>query len=125
MKQQALTKAEMQVMNALWQLPEGGTVNEVLGFYDEPKPAYTTIATFLRILQIKGFLQVHKKKGDGKRLHYVPVITKDEYTRNVMRDVKDNFFDGSVKKLLSFFAREEKISAEEIRDIYEMVNGKD
>lgn len=125
MKQQTLTKAEMQVMNALWQLPEGGTVNEVLDFYDEPKPAYTTIATFLRILQIKGFLQVYKKKGDGKRLHYAPIITKDEYTRNVLEDVKDNFFDGSVKNLLSFFAREEKISAAEIREIYEMVNGKD
>ena len=84
MKQQTLTKGEMQVMNVLWELQKGACVNDILAHYPEPKPAYTTIATFLKILTQKGF--VEHKKGTGKLLIYTPLITKEKYRRQVMAE---------------------------------------
>ncbi len=122
MKQYTLTRSEMQVMNALWVMPAGkGTVAEIIEHYDEPKPAYTTIATFVKILINKGFLAA-EKAGNGTRLFfYRPLLTKDEYTRRVMKDVKDNFFGGSASSFLSFFVREEQMSEDEIQQLLEMI----
>ena len=55
-KSYTLTKAEIQIMNILWEMPEGGCVHDIIEHYDEPKPAYTTIATFMKILQNKKFV---------------------------------------------------------------------
>lgn len=115
MKQQTLTKGEMQVMNVLWELQKGACVNDILAHYPEPKPAYTTIATFLKILTQKGF--VEHKKGTGKLLIYTPLITKEKYRRQVMEEVKDDFFGNSFKSMFSFFVREEHLTAEEIKEL--------
>ena len=93
MKQQVLTKSEMQVMNILWDMGRGACVNDILEHYPEPKPAYTTIATFLNILTQNGF--VEHKKGTGKLLIYSPLVTKEKYRRRVMEEVKDDFFGNS------------------------------
>ena len=80
------------------------------------KPAYTTIATFLKILEQKGF--VERRKGNaGKQLVYTPLMTKERYCRQVMDDVKKTFFDGSVASLVSFFAEEDELSQEDINEI--------
>lgn len=105
---QTLTKSEMQVMNVLWELGRSACVNDVLAHYPEPKPAYTTIATFLRILTQKGF--VESKKGQGKRLIYTPLITKEKYYRQVLDEEKDDFFGDSFKSMFSFFVNEEQNS---------------
>jgi predicted transcriptional regulator len=115
MKQQTLTKSEMQVMNILWSLDRGACVNDILAQYPDPKPAYTTIATFLKILTQKGF--VEHKKGSGKLLIYSPLITKEKYRRQVMEEVKDDFFGNSFKSMFSFFVREEHLTAEEIQEL--------
>ena len=115
MKQQTLTKSEMQVMNILWSLGRGACVNDILAQYPDPKPAYTTIATFLKILTQKGF--VEHKKGSGKLLIYSPLITKEKYRRQVMEEVKDDFFGNSFKSMFSFFVREEHLTAEEIQEL--------
>ena len=115
MKQQTLTKCEMQVMNILWDMQRGAFVNDILAQYPEPKPAYTTIATFLKILTQKGF--VEHKKGAGKLLIYSPLMTKERYRRMVMDDVKQTFFGGSVKSLVSFFAEEDELTQEDISEI--------
>lgn len=115
MKQQTLTKCEMQVMNILWDMQRGACVNDILAQYPEPKPAYTTIATFLKILTQKGF--VEHKKGAGKMLIYSPLMTKERYRRMVMDDVKQTFFGGSVKSLVSFFAEEDELTQEDISEI--------
>ena len=115
MKQQTLTKGEMQVMNVLWDLEKGACVNDILEHYSEPKPAYTTIATFLKILTQKGF--VEHKKGTGKLLIYTPLITKEKYRRQVMEEVKDDFFGNSFKSMFSFFVKEEHLTAEEIKEL--------
>jgi len=119
MKQQTLTKSEMQVMNILWSLDRGACVNDILAQYPDPKPAYTTIATFLKILTQKGFVEY--KKGTGKLLIYSPLITKEKYRRQVMEEVKDDFFGNSFKSMFSFFVREEHLTAEEIQELIEQI----
>ena len=119
MKQQVLTKSEMQVMNILWDMGRGACVNDILEHYPEPKPAYTTIATFLKILTQKGF--VEHKKGTGKLLIYSPLVTKEKYRRRVMEEVKDDFFGNSFKSMFSFFVKEEHLTAEEIKELMEEI----
>lgn len=115
MQNQTLTKSEMTVMNILWEMAEGGTVYDVLEKYDEPKPAYTTTATFIKILEKKGYLEA--KKLSGRTYTYFPLITKEEYSRRAIQEVKKDLFDGSVKSLLSFFVQEEGLSAEDIQEL--------
>ena len=119
MKQQTLTKSEMQVMNILWDLDRGACVNDILAQYPDPKPAYTTIATFLKILTQKGF--VEHKKGTGKLLIYSPLITREKYRSQVMEEVKDDFFGNSFKSMFSFFVREEHLTAEEIQELIDQI----
>lgn len=106
-------------MNVLWSMNRSACVNDVLAAYNEPKPAYTTIATFLKILTQKGFVEA--KKGSGKQLVYTPLMTKDRYRHLVMNEVKDSLFDGSVKSLVDHFVREESLSAEELEELLNMI----
>ena len=116
MQQKTLTKGEMQVMNILWDIQRGACVAEILKLYPEPQPAYTTIATFLKIMEQKGFVE-KRKSGNGKPFVYFPLMTRERYRRLVVDDVKDTFFGGSVKSLVSFFAEEEELSQEDINEI--------
>ena len=77
-KSYTLTKAEIQIMNILWEMPEGGCVHDIIAQYDDPKPAYTTIATFMKILQNKKF--VEDRKEGGKTHIYSPLIQKFIYS---------------------------------------------
>lgn len=114
-----LTKSEMQVMNALWLAGKALDVHEVMARYDEPRPAYTTVSTFLKILTTKGF--VDWKKGNGKQYLYFPVISRAEYTSRIMRNVKDNFFGGSASSLVRFFVEEEQLSEKELKDLVSLI----
>ena len=115
-----LTRAEMQVMNILWSMGKAADVHEVVERYEEPRPAYTTVSTYMKILTTKGF--VDYKKGTGKQYLYFPVISRAEYTNRVMRDVKDSFFGGSASSLLRFFVENEQIDEKEIRELLDLVN---
>ena len=112
-----LTRAELQVMNILWDIRKG-TVAEVLEQYPEPKPAYNTVLTFLRILKEKGFVT---SEPTGKQHRFYPSILRGEYTRNYMRNVKDNLFRGSAKDLVNFFVKEESLTATEIEELIELL----
>ncbi len=114
-----LTKSEMQVMNALWSAGKALDVHEVVAKYDEPRPAYTTVSTFLKILTTKGF--VDYKKGNGKQYLYFPVVSRAEYTSRVMQEVKNSFFGGSLKSMLSYFVREENLSEDEVKEMLELI----
>ena len=116
MQQKTLTKGEMQVMNILWDMKRGACSAEIQKQYPEPHPAYTTIATFLKIMEQKGFVE-KRKSGSGKTFVYSPLLTRERYRRLVVDDVKDTFFGGSVKSLVSFFAEEEELSLEDINEI--------
>ncbi len=118
-KNLTLTKGEMQVMNILWAAGKACDVHEVVDKYEDPKPAYTTVATFLKILTTKQF--VDYKKSEGRQYLFFPLLSKAEYTRRILQDVKDNFFQGSASSLLSFFMKEENLSEEEIQELINMV----
>lgn len=115
-----LTKSEMQVMKALWSAGKALDVHEVVAQYDEPQPAYTTVSTFLKILSTKGF--VDYKKGNGKQYLYFPLISQAQYTSRVMKDVKNSFFGGSVKSMLSYFVQEENLSEDEIKELLDLIH---
>lgn len=119
MQNQVLTKSEMAVMNILWEMPDGGTVYDVLDKYLDSKPAYTTVATFLKILEKKGYLEA--KKLSGRTFTFFPLVSKEEYSRRAMEDVKKDLFDGSAKSLLSFFVQEEGLSADDIEELLSLV----
>jgi predicted transcriptional regulator len=119
-KTYTLTKAEIQIMNILWEMPDGGCVHDIIARYEDPKPAYTTIATFMKILLNKKFVEY--RKVTGKTYFYYPLMTKEEYTRKVMNEVKDNFFGGSGSSFLKFFVREEKLTEDDIVELIKMIN---
>jgi BlaI family transcriptional regulator, penicillinase repressor len=112
-----LTKAEEQVMQILWKIKKG-FVKDILEKIDEPKPAYTTVSTIVRILQEKGFVS-HKEYG---RTHlYFPVISKDNYSKAHMGNFVRDYFSNSYRKMMSFFAREESISIKEMEEIMNLM----
>ena len=116
MQQKTLTKGEMQVMNILWDMQRGACVADIQRQLPEPQPAYTTIATFLKIMEQKCFVE-KRKSGSGKTFVYSPLLTRERYRRLVMDDVKNTFFGGSVKSLVSFFAEEDELTQEDVNEI--------
>ena len=120
-EERQLTKAEMEIMNVLWERGEGMTTHEIIEEYPEPKPAYSTIATFLKILTNKGFIQSRKQEGGGKTFVFTPTISREAYTNRVMKEVKSTFFGNSLKSMLSFFAKQEEVSEKDLQEIMEMI----
>ena len=123
-EERQLTKAEMEIMNVLWERGEGLTTHEIIEEYPEPKPAYSTIATFLKILTNKGFIQSRKQEGGGKTFVFTPTISREAYTNRVMKEVKSTFFGNSLKSMLSFFAKQEEVSEKDLQEIMEMIKSK-
>ena len=120
-----LTKAEMEIMNTLWDAAEPMSTHAIIERYPEPKPAYSTVATFMKILTNKEFVSFRKKEEGDKTFYFYPLITRVEYTRKFMNQVKTTFFGGSVKSLISFFAKEEKLSDEELKEILSFINSEE
>ncbi|MFO8067984.1 MAG: BlaI/MecI/CopY family transcriptional regulator, partial [Bacteroidales bacterium] len=85
----------------------------------EPKPAYTTISTIVRILEDKGFVG---HKAYGKTHEYFPVIAKSDYTKVMMKDVLNKYFGNSVKQMLSFFSNEKGLSEDELKELRKIID---
>ena len=117
-----LTKAEMEIMNILWEEAKPMSTHAIIEQYPEPKPAYSTIATFMKILTKKEFVSFRKGEEGDKTFYFYPLITRVEYTRKFMNQVKSTFFGGSVKSLISFFAKEEQLSDEDLQEILSLIN---
>lgn len=114
---QELTRAELEIMQVLWS--RGAVVvHDILDEMEEPKPAYNTVSTIVRILEKKGFVS---HKAYGKTYEYFPLVTKDEYASRYMDTVLNNFFGGSVSRLVSFFTEHKSISVEETDAILKML----
>lgn len=115
-----LTKAEEQVMQLLWK-KEKAFVKELIEQMPEPKPAYNTVSTIVRILEKKGFVGY---EAFGKTHRYFPLISKKEYTRKYMKTFMKGYFSNSFKEMVSFFAREDNMSIAELEELMKEV-GKD
>jgi BlaI family transcriptional regulator, penicillinase repressor len=108
-----LTRAEEEVMQILWTL-EKGFVKDMMEHMPEPKPAYNTVSTIVRILENKGFVG---HKAYGKTHEYYPLVTKDRYTRFYLNNMIKGYFNGSFNNLVSFFAKEHKMNASDIEKL--------
>ena len=113
-----LTKAELEIMQIIWQ-KEKVLVHDVLAELSEPKPAYNTVSTIVRILENKGFVS---HKAYGRTYEYFPIIAKEDYTNTYMRTVLDNFFEGSVSRMVNFFSSRKSITLEETDEILKILS---
>ena len=117
-----LSKAEMQVMSVLWGMDASGVTSaEVMERYDEPRPAMTTLLTFLKRLTEKGFVQTEKQ---GKLLRFTPLVGRDEYTAQYMADAKDTLFGGSPTSLLTFFVQHEQLDDDQLNELLDIIKQK-
>ena len=112
-----LTKAEEQIMQILWQI-EKGFVNDILEKLPEPKPAYNTVSTIVRILEKKGFVA---HKAYGKTHEYFPLLSKKEYTKKYFGSFMTNYFSNSYTALASFLARDKNISIRELEEMKKLM----
>src|SRR5688572_7141166 len=108
-----LTKAEDQIMQILWKLGKG-FVKDIVEEMPDPKPAYNTISTIVRILETKGFID---HKAYGKTHEYFPIISKDKYTTFYLNNMIKGYFNGSFQNLVSFFAKENKMNPSDIEKL--------
>lgn len=115
-----LTSAEEQIMHVLWELNEG-VVRDVIDQLPEPKPAYNTVSTIIRILEKKGVVD---HKAIGKTHIYFPILQKEEYMASQTKGLLKRFFDNNPKQLLSYFAEQEDISLKDLNEIMELLKKK-
>jgi BlaI family penicillinase repressor len=108
-----LTRAEEQIMQILWDI-EKGFVKDILEKMSEPKPAYNTVSTIVRILERKGFVS---HKAYGKSHEYFPIVSKDEYRSFSIKKLLGGYFSDSFSKLASFFAKDKNMDVKEIEKI--------
>ncbi len=108
-----LTRAEEQIMHVLWEI-EKGLVKDILDRLPEPKPAYNTVSTIVRILEKKGFVD---HEAFGKTHQYFPRITLNEYRRGFLKSFVNRFFGNSYQEMVSFFASDRKITIQELEEI--------
>lgn len=115
-----LTKAEEDVMHILWDIKKA-FVRDMIDHMPEPKPAYNTVSTIVRILEDKGFVS---HKAYGKSHEYFPLVSKEEYTRQYMGRFISKYFGGSFEKMVSFFANNNDISLREMDEIIKRLKDK-
>ncbi|PLW91746.1 MAG: hypothetical protein C0592_14325 [Marinilabiliales bacterium] len=113
-----LTKAEEQIMDFLWEL-EKAFVKDIIKAMPEPRPAYTTVSTIIRILEKKGFVSY---ESFGKTHRYYPLISKEEYSEQCTRSLVHRYFSNSVGNLVSFFTKKENLSLEELEELQNLIN---
>ena len=113
-----LTKAEEQIMQELWDMG-GGFVKEIIDRLPEPKPAYNTVSTIIRILETKGFVD---HQAFGKSHRYIPVVQKEDYKKIVAGKLLNGYFDNSPKRMLSYFLEENKLDVQELDEILTLIN---
>jgi len=112
-----LTYAEEQIMQILWNM-EKAFVKEIIEQMPEPKPAYNTVSTMIRILEKKGVVDHF---AFGKTHQYYPLIAREEYARSHYKLFMKDYFGNSFKQMVSFFAQEEKLSTNELEELLDQI----
>ncbi|GAA4313080.1 BlaI/MecI/CopY family transcriptional regulator [Pontixanthobacter gangjinensis] len=113
-----LTKAEEEIMQILWKLKETNVAG-IIEDMPEPKPAYNTVSTIVRILESKGFVD-HRQKGKG--YIYFPVLEKETYSNQSINQLMNNYFNGSFKSMVSFFMKKNDLSTQELETILKEID---
>lgn len=113
-----LTKAEEQVMQILWKL-EKAFVKDIIDEMPNPKPAYNTVSTIVRILESKEFVG---HNAYGKTYEYFPLVSKKDYTGTFLKGFIKNYFGNSYRQMVSFFAKDENLSTKEMEEIINILS---
>ncbi|MDG5490341.1 BlaI/MecI/CopY family transcriptional regulator [Psychroserpens sp. SPM9] len=113
-----LTKAEEEIMHILWQL-DRANVKDIIAQLPQPKPAYNTVSTIVRILENKGFVDYEKQ---GKGHIYFPIVKKQDYSNQSINNLVDNYFQGSFKSMVSFFVKKNDIDLKDMEAILKDIN---
>jgi len=112
-----LTKAEEQIMQVLWKIKKG-FVNDVLEHFPNPKPAYNTVSTIIRILERKKYIG---HTAYGKSHEYYPLVSKNEYNNSYFNGMMKNYFSNSYQSLVSFLAKDKNLSIQDMEDIKKLM----
>lgn len=114
-----LTNREEEIMQVLWEIKKGYVKDVVALLSNEPH--YNTVSTTIRKMESKGFI---KHIAYGKTHEYYPAISKVNYRKGFMNKTIHNYFENSYKNAVSFFAKEEKITVEELKEIIKRIENK-
>ena len=117
-KMRELTKAEEQVMQAIWNIGQG-FANEIMAAYPEPKPAYNTVLSIIKILEKKGFV---KHETFCRAHRYSPTISREDYSHRYLGSVVERYFNNSYLDLVSAFAKKENFSIEELEEMRKTID---
>lgn len=112
-----LTKAEEEIMILIWKLG-ACTVSQIMGQLPEPKPAQTTVSSFVRILEKKGYVD---HKTYGRTYEYYPIIEKSAYSRMKLKSLMTNYFEGSPQALVSFLVKDDKLSVSDMQSLIDQI----
>jgi len=112
-----LTKAEEKIMQILWEL-ERGFIKDILEQFPEPRPPYNTVSTIVRVLVKKGIVSY---KSYGGSYQYYPLISREEYSDEQMNRLMKNYFDDSLKQVVSFFSNKEDLDVDEVDEVMKML----
>lgn len=112
-----LAKREEQIMQVFWEL-EKAFIKEIIPHLPDPKPHYNSVATMVKILEDKGFLD-HETIGNVYR--YFPIISKEDYQKHAMKDIVSQYFDNSYPRMLAFFAKQQNLSESELNEILNLI----
>jgi BlaI family penicillinase repressor len=112
-----ITKAQEEILKALWQV-NNGAVSDVLDILPDPKPAYNTVATVIKVLESKGYV-AHKTYG--KTNVYYPAISKNEYGQFVLKETFKGLFNGSLNQMMSCFVKNRDVSVQELEELKQLL----
>jgi len=112
-----LAKREEQIMQVYWDLGKA-FIKEVIPHLPDPKPHYNSVATMVKILEEKGFLG---HDSVGNLYLYFPVISREDYQKHAMKDIVSQYFDNSYPRMLAFFAKEQNLTEDELKEILQMI----
>jgi BlaI family penicillinase repressor len=120
MELRSLTRAEAEIMKILWQLDKA-FIKDIVAQMGEPKPAYTTVATFMRILEKKEMV-AHVIYGNTHE--YYPLISEEDYRGHEVRQLIENYFENSVTNLVSFFVRDNNLTDSDLDELSAFIDQK-
>ncbi|MCB0458686.1 MAG: BlaI/MecI/CopY family transcriptional regulator [Flavobacteriaceae bacterium] len=112
-----LTNKEEEILQILWKIKKG-FVKDVVEELPEPKPHYNTISTIIRNMEEKGYVGYNSY---GKTHQYYPLVSKEDYRKKYISKTINTYFENSYKNAVSFFAKEEKISVDELKEIIQLI----
>ena len=115
-----LTKAEEHVMQILWEKGES-IVRDIVDQFPDPKPAYNTVSTIVRILESKGFVDYEK---EGKGHTYYPIVAREAYSNQSINKLLDSYFQGSFKSMVSFFVQKNDVDVKDIETLLNEIDKK-